>query len=385
MSYCRFFVWLLITGWLTLWRRHSRVGPALPMHHPDVVLPAAPPVCTGSAHGPERCALLHATGAPSARAGQLTDGYSPARLVRLLDNKVGLLESVGPHTVSHPHKGCNTHFMVSTSDYHIAYRCPDKSDSGENLDDRTARRAATLAEATPTERCCGQPVPMTRPTPRAQSFSALRMARAAAGMPTERAAAVCGLTDQALRKHLRNLPARGRCAATVAAVAASQKAPEPPSSAAVRHRACPPPAVRAARLTCLEAVAAARGSASWALGHLPHRDGSMELHAFSYTERLHRSVMITLAGAKDEFYRLGIARNPSCPSAILKKLAHDPDERVRAAAAHTLRRCCCDEPSGQPCEAVEATKRTLESAQEYMLSVREDQYQTVTLRDLTGR
>ena len=38
-------VWLLITGWLTLWRRHSRVGHALLVHHPDVVLPAGPSVC----------------------------------------------------------------------------------------------------------------------------------------------------------------------------------------------------------------------------------------------------------------------------------------------------------------------------------------------------
>ena len=42
-------VWLLITGWLTLWRRHSRVGPALLVHHPDVVLPAGPSVCAESA------------------------------------------------------------------------------------------------------------------------------------------------------------------------------------------------------------------------------------------------------------------------------------------------------------------------------------------------
>ena len=42
-------VWLLITGWLTLWRRHSRVGHALLVHHPDVVLPAGPSVCAESA------------------------------------------------------------------------------------------------------------------------------------------------------------------------------------------------------------------------------------------------------------------------------------------------------------------------------------------------
>ena len=43
MSYCRYLVWLLITGWLTLWRRHSRVGHALLMHHPDFVLPCRSP------------------------------------------------------------------------------------------------------------------------------------------------------------------------------------------------------------------------------------------------------------------------------------------------------------------------------------------------------
>ena len=62
-------VWLLITGWLTLWRGHSRVCPALLMHHPDVVLPADPSVCAELADCPDRCALLHAAGAPSVRAG----------------------------------------------------------------------------------------------------------------------------------------------------------------------------------------------------------------------------------------------------------------------------------------------------------------------------
>ena len=157
----------------------------------------------------------------------------------------------------------------------------------------------------------------------------MRLARAAAGVTTERVAAVCGLTDQDLRKHLRNLPARGRCAATVAALAAAQRAPEGPHSAAVAHRACPPPAVRAAWLTDLEAVTAAKGSASWTLGLRPHRGDSIDLYMFSHTPRLHRSVMIGLAVATDDFYRQGIAQNPLCPSAILERLAQDPDEGVR--------------------------------------------------------
>ena len=69
LSYCRFLLWLLITGWLTLWRGHSRVCPALLMHHPDVVLPAGPSVCAELADCPDRCALLHAAGATSVRAG----------------------------------------------------------------------------------------------------------------------------------------------------------------------------------------------------------------------------------------------------------------------------------------------------------------------------
>lgn len=75
--------------------------------------------------GPERCALLHTVGAPSVRAGQLTGGYSRARLVRLLGNKVGLLESVRPHNVPHPQSGSNTRFAASTSDYQIALRYPE--------------------------------------------------------------------------------------------------------------------------------------------------------------------------------------------------------------------------------------------------------------------
>ena len=63
-------VWLLITGWLTLWRRHSRVGPALLVHHPDVVLPVGSPQCALSwLFARIRRALLHAAGAPSVRAG----------------------------------------------------------------------------------------------------------------------------------------------------------------------------------------------------------------------------------------------------------------------------------------------------------------------------
>ena len=102
-------VWLLITGWLTLWRRHSRVGPALLMHHPDVVLPAGPPVCSGSATWPGAvCPASRCRGACCA-GGQLTDGYAPACLVRLECNKAGLLESKrGAHRVAKSQDGHNT-------------------------------------------------------------------------------------------------------------------------------------------------------------------------------------------------------------------------------------------------------------------------------------
>lgn len=71
-------------------------------------------------------ALLHAAGASSQRAKQLTGGYSLARLVGLIDNKAGLLECwLDRATVSHRHRGRNTHFMAATSDYHIAWGYPE--------------------------------------------------------------------------------------------------------------------------------------------------------------------------------------------------------------------------------------------------------------------
>ena len=240
-----------------------------------------------------------------------------------------------------------------------------------------------MAEATLTARRYRQLDPMTRPTPKARSFTALRLARAAAGVTTETAAAVCGLTDQELRKHLRNLPARGRCAATVGTLAAAQRAPKPPNSAAVGHRACPPPAVRAARLTDPEAVTAARGSASWALGHLPHRRrDSIEVYAFSFTAHLHRSVMASLAVADDLFYRETAALNPNCPPAILDRLAHDPNEHVRGAVVHNLRKCCCDGLTGRECEAVQEFRTSLEACQKLRQDYREEDARTMSLRCL---
>ena len=224
---------------------------------------------------------------------------------------------------------------------------------------------------------------MNRPSPRARTSQALRLARAAAGMPTDTVAAACGLSEQALRKCLRSLPARGRCAATVAALAAAQRLPKTPQHAVVAHRACPPPAVRAAHPADLEAVNAARGSASWALARNPFRGGSMELYAYTYTSRLHRSVIIALAAGNEPSYRKGIAQNSLCPPLVLERLAHDPDDYVRDAAAHSLRRCCCDEPSGETCKAANSPTTTLESTNTYLELVREDYEITMSLRRLT--
>lgn len=230
-----------------------------------------------------------------------------------------------------------------------------------------------------------KPMTLTGSSPKAQPRSALRLARAAAGMPISTAAAVCGLTDRTLRKHLRNLPARGRCAATVAALAAAQKRPDPPDRAAVTHRACPPPAVRAARPGDLDTVAATAGSASWALAHLPIRGGlDDQLYVFSHTQRPHRSVMTALAAASNAFCRRGIAENRLCPPVVLQQLAHDPNEHVRAAAAHTLRRCCCGDPDGRACEVADFPQEALRLAREYLQEIREEDQTMMSLRDLRG-
>ena len=224
---------------------------------------------------------------------------------------------------------------------------------------------------------------MNRLAPKARTSEALRLARAAAGMPTDTVAAVCGLSDQTLRKHLRSLPARGRCAATVGTLAAAQRLPEPPQRAVVAHRACPPPAVRAARPADLEAVNAAKGSASWALAHNSFRGSSMDLYAYTYTSRLHRSVIVALASARDELHRTGIAQNSLCPPLILERLAHDPSPGARAAAAHTLRRCDCGEPSQQTCQVADRARKTLESTNSYLELVQDDDRLAMSLRRLT--
>ena len=152
--------------------------------------------------------------------------------------------------------------------------------------------------------------------------------------------------------------------------------------AAVGHRACPPPAVRAVRLTDPEAVTAARGSASWALGHLPHRGDSMDIYVFSLTPHLHRSVMVALAVASDAFHRRGVAQNPNCPPAILERLAHDPDRVVRDAVVHNRRRCCCDALTGRECEAVQELRTSLEACQKLRQDYREEDARTMSLRCL---
>ena len=221
---------------------------------------------------------------------------------------------------------------------------------------------------------------MIGPTPKEPSLVALRLARAAAGTPTDAVAAVCGLSDRDLRKQLRSVPARSRCAAMVAAVAVTERAPESPGSVAAGHRVCPPPAVRAARLVDLEAVAAARGSASWALGHLPYRGRS--IYVFSRRGGLHRGVMAAIAVARDEYDRMGAAENPQCPPAVLARLADDPYPYIRAAAAHTRRRCTCDQRSGLQCEVAESVKESLEACEQFDESIRAENAETTSLRDL---
>ena len=225
---------------------------------------------------------------------------------------------------------------------------------------------------------------MNRHTPKARTIDAVRRARAAAGMPTSTVAAASGLSDLELRKRLRSLPARGRCAATIAALAAAQRLPDTPHSAAAAHRACPPPAVRAAWLDDLDAVAAVRGSASWALAHQPFRGITMEMYPFTYTGRMHRSVIVALATTvrDNSLYRLGVAHNQLCPAAILERLAHDEDDRVRGVAAHTQRRCCCDEPSGRTCKAAAEPQRRLEAVYRCLDDQREDYERFVSLRDM---
>ena len=115
---------------------------------------------------------------------------------------------------------------------------------------------------------------------------------------------------------------------------------------------------------------------------MPHRGDSLEIYLFSLTAHLHRSVMVGLAVADDAFYRKGVAHNPNCPPAILERLAHDPNEGVRDAVVHNLRKCCCDGLTGQECEGVQEFKTSLGACQKLRQDYREEDARTMSLRYL---
>ena len=155
--------------------------------------------------------------------------------------------------------------------------------------------------------------------------TAIRAARAAAAVPLVDIAAAHKMSEPDMRRCLRGLPPRGRCAAVVAGVAAAQR-PGPDDQTAAGHWACPPPAVRAVTADAAAVVTAtARGSTSWGLktrsvGSMPH-------------VRLPRHTAVQFAADPAGHVRVQAA-NGDCPPGVLIRLSDDNDAQVQAWCAH---------------------------------------------------
>ena len=155
--------------------------------------------------------------------------------------------------------------------------------------------------------------------------TAIRAARAAAAVPLVDIAAAHKMSEPDMRRCLRGLPPRGRCAAVVAGVAAAQR-PGPDDQTAAGHWACPPPAVRAVTADAAAVVTAtARGSTSWGLktrsvGSMPH-------------VRLPRHTAVQFAADPAGHVRVQAA-NGDCPPGVLIRLSDDNNAQVQTWCAH---------------------------------------------------
>ena len=157
----------------------------------------------------------------------------------------------------------------------------------------------------------------------------LRALRASASLRIGDVADSCGVSVVQLERSLKDLPARGGCAAAAAAACAG---PRPVVLAGVSHPLCPPPARRVAHWSMHARSDAAAGVSGWTMRSLLHPASP-------------RSASMNLRG--DENFKLWAAASPGCPPAVLASIAaagdlDDPaDLDALDAAADALRNPSC--------------------------------------------
>ena len=181
----------------------------------------------------------------------------------------------------------------------------------------------------------------------------LRALRASAALRIGDVADSCGVSVVQLERSLKDLSARGGCAAAAAAACAG---PRPVVLAGVSHPFCPPPARRVAHGSMHARSDAAAGVSGWAMRSPLHpaspRSALMNLRGDENFRRWAAAspgcppvVLMSIAAAGElddlaDFDALDAAvealRNPSCPLIALESGAASEYWQIRAAAAYNL-------------------------------------------------
>ena len=178
----------------------------------------------------------------------------------------------------------------------------------------------------------------------------LRALRASASLRIGDVADSCGVSVEQLERSLKDLPARGGCAAAAAAACAG---PRPVVLAGVSHPLCPPPARRVAHWSMYARSDAAAGVSGWTrrspLHPASQRPALMNLRGDENFKRWAATspgcppvvlMSIATAGELDDMADLDALdaaaealRNPSCPLIALERGAVSEDWQLRAAVA----------------------------------------------------
>ena len=168
----------------------------------------------------------------------------------------------------------------------------------------------------------------------------VRLSRAAAVFPLADVASAANVSPRTLRRHLKQLDPRGRCAAMLAAACGRAMT----ANTASLHRDCPPQAKRVAAKSVNPS-----GTAGWAHGDTPGgpRRHIAALKHFAGDDDTRLSLLLAsdpaydpqiweeLANHPRHFVRLEVARNPRCTAAALKLLSRSVHEDIlRAVASH---------------------------------------------------
>ena len=134
-------------------------------------------------------------------------------------------------------------------------------------------------------------------------------------------------SEPSLRRALRALPHRGRCARQIAAVAAG-----PATGArlvALAHALCPPASIVVATLEAGDVIAAATGVGADTEG----ADPLIGMRGYVVWPRRSDEILRRLTQGQDPSIRAAAARSAQCPPSILERLAFDSDAQVRSRVA----------------------------------------------------